>query len=70
MRLEKRDDEKYVALGPLKAEALREYKEKISKRRELIRELWKLCDEIGEEEVEERLKIKSEEKLKSDSASA
>ena len=58
MRLEKRDDEKYVALGPLKAEALREYKEKISKRRELIRELWKFCDEIGEEEVEERLKMK------------
>ena len=57
MRIEKRDNEKYVALGPLKAEALREYKEKISKRRELIRELWKLCDEIGEEEIEKKLKV-------------
>jgi len=56
MRVERKDDEKYIALGPLKPEVLREYKEKISKRRELIRELWRLCDEIGEEEIEEKLK--------------
>ncbi|RLI38957.1 hypothetical protein DRO64_11245, partial [Candidatus Bathyarchaeota archaeon] len=41
MRLEMRGGEKVLALGPLKEEVLREYKEKIAKRRELIRELWK-----------------------------
>ena len=52
IRVEKKDNERYIALGPLKPEALREYKEKIAKRRELIRELWKLCDEVGEERIE------------------
>lgn len=47
MRLEMRGGEKVLALGPLKEEVLREYKEKIAKRRELIRELWKVCDELG-----------------------
>ena len=61
MRLERKGDEKYVALGPLKEEALREYKNKIQERRKLIRELWRLCDEMGEERVSELLKIKRDE---------
>jgi len=60
MRVERKDNEKYIALGPLKPEALREYKEKISKRRELIRELWRLCDEVGEEEIERRFRTNLE----------
>lgn len=56
MRVEAKDYEKYIALGPLKPEAIREYKDKISKRRGLIRELWRLCDEVGEDEVEKKLK--------------
>jgi hypothetical protein len=45
-------------LGPLKGEALREYKERSRnrKRRELLRRLWRLSDLIGEEKVEELLK--------------
>lgn len=52
MRVEASNDEKYITLGPLKPEVIREYKHKISKRRKLIRELWKFCDEVGEDEVE------------------
>jgi hypothetical protein len=36
MRLEKSGDERSIALGPLKDEVLREYKEKIRARRELL----------------------------------
>jgi len=52
MRVETNDEGKNIALGPLKPEAVREYKEKIPKSRELIRELWKLCDDAGEDDVE------------------
>jgi len=33
-----------VALGPLKEEVVREYKEKTRMRREIIRRLWRLLD--------------------------
>lgn len=55
MRVDIRDGEKYLALGPLKVEALREYKNKVSKRKEIIREMWRILDELGEEEVEKIL---------------
>jgi len=45
-----------VVLGPLKGEALREYKERSRKRRELLRRLWRLLDLVGEERFEELLK--------------
>lgn len=61
MRIETRDGEKCIALGPLKTEVVREYKDKISRRRELIRELWKLCDDLGEDEVESLLKAQKRE---------
>jgi hypothetical protein len=51
-----RVEEGKVVLGPLKGEALREYKERSRKRRELLRRLWRLSDLIGEEKVEELLK--------------
>jgi hypothetical protein len=44
-----------VALGPLKEEALKEYRERTRKRRELVRRLWRLSDAIGEERVEKLL---------------
>ncbi|WP_153012528.1 Ntn hydrolase family protein [Pyrococcus kukulkanii] len=44
-----------VALGPIKEEALKEFKEQVRKRKELIRELMFLCDVVGEDRVEEGL---------------
>ncbi|QDA31129.1 hypothetical protein FH039_05295 [Thermococcus indicus] len=44
-----------VALGQIKDEALREFKEQVRKRKELIQELMFLCDVLGEEKVEEVL---------------
>jgi hypothetical protein len=55
MRLERVGKEKSIALGPLKNEALREYKEKIVKRRGLLQKVWRLCDIVGEEKVLESL---------------
>ena len=49
-----------VILGPLKEEALREFKERIAKRKELIRDLWLLCDHVGEDKVKEALATLSE----------
>ena len=51
-----RVDGEKVVLGPLKEEAIREYKERIRKRKELIRFLWSLCDFVKEEEVEKVLR--------------
>jgi hypothetical protein len=48
-----RVEEGKVVLGPLKGEALREYKERTRKKRELLRRLWRLLDAIGEKRVEE-----------------
>jgi len=44
-----------VALGPIREEALRDFKEQVRKRKELIQELMLLCDVLGEEKVEEVL---------------
>jgi len=63
MRVDAKEGERYIALGPLKPEAVREYKDKISRRRELIRELWRLCDDVGEDEVEARLKAENRNEL-------
>jgi len=38
-----------VLLGPLKEEAIKEYKEKVKRRKELIRRIWRLLDIAGEE---------------------
>jgi hypothetical protein len=51
-----RVEEGRVVLGDLKPEALREYKGRVGKRRELLRRLWRLLDIVGEEKVEELLK--------------
>ncbi|WP_144244830.1 Ntn hydrolase family protein [Thermococcus eurythermalis] len=42
-----------VALGAINEEALREFKEQVRKRKELIQELMLLCDVLGEDKVEE-----------------
>jgi len=51
MRLERTEKGRSIALGPLKVEALREYKEKTVKRREMLQKVWRLCDAVGEEKV-------------------
>jgi len=55
MRIETKEGRKEIALGPLKDTALIEYKQKTTKRKELIRKLWRLCDEVGEEEIEKAM---------------
>jgi len=45
-----------VVLGPLKEEAIREYKEKAKRRKELIRLLWRMFDIIGEQKILEKIK--------------
>lgn len=55
MRLATKDNKKKLALGPLKDESLIEYKNKIKSRKEIIRRLWKSCDELGEEKIIELL---------------
>lgn len=45
-----------VVLGPLKIEAYKEYKEKVRKRKNLIKTLWKIAEEIGEDIIEQKLK--------------
>jgi len=42
--------------GPLKEEALREYKEKVRERKEIMRFLHLLCDKLGEDKVKELIK--------------
>ncbi len=51
-----RVEEDKVFLGELKEKAYKEYKEKVRKRKELIREFWQACDLIGEDKVEKMLK--------------
>jgi DNA-binding response OmpR family regulator len=65
MRIEIKNGKKTLSLGSLTLEALREYKNKVVKRKEIIKEIWKICDEIGEEEIEKMIndlknKIKGE----------
>lgn len=61
MRLERNEGsgETYIALGPLKEEAIIEYKDRIRKRREQIKKFWRLLDELGEEAFDEMLKGKT-----------
>jgi hypothetical protein len=51
MRVEKSK----VVLGPLKEEAIKEYKRMAQLRKEMIRRLWELFDSIGEQEVEAKI---------------
>jgi len=44
-----------VMLGPLKDEALREFKDKVRKRKELIRKLWRLCEVVEKEEEVDKI---------------
>jgi hypothetical protein len=41
-----------VLLGPLKEEAIKDYKTRAQRRKELLRRLWRLLDVAGEEKVE------------------
>ncbi|MCD6511216.1 MAG: hypothetical protein J7K45_01300 [Thaumarchaeota archaeon] len=50
-----RAEEGEVLLGPLKEEAIKEFKEKVRERKELIRRVWRLFDGAGEEKVREKL---------------
>ena len=52
MRVE--DDE--VLLGPLKEEAIKEYKERARQRKEIIRCIWRIMDSVGEEKIREKMK--------------
>jgi transcription initiation factor IIE alpha subunit len=40
-----------VLLGPLKEEAIKEYKERVRRRKELIRRMWRIFDALGEEDI-------------------
>jgi hypothetical protein len=51
MRLGVENERRKVLLGPLTADALREYKEQIRARRSLIRKLWRSCDKYGEDKM-------------------
>jgi len=48
--------ERKVILGPLKPEAIIEFRRRVERRRNLIRHLWRLCDLIGEKNLEEALR--------------
>jgi 20S proteasome alpha/beta subunit len=52
MRLEEGE----VVLGPLTEEALKEYKEKVKQRKEILKLLWKLFDHIEEQKIMEKIK--------------
>ena len=51
MRVEKNE----VVLGPLKEEAVKEYKERVKLRKDIIRRLWKLLDLVGEQKIVEKI---------------
>ena len=54
IRYEKEKDK--IVLGPLKEEVHKEYKEKIKKRKTLIKLLWNTAENIGENKVEQKLR--------------
>jgi len=62
MRVEKGE----VLLGPLKEEAIKEYKEKSRTRKEIIRRIWRLLDNIGEQKLLETIE-ELEKELQSES---
>jgi len=55
MRIDAEEGKRKLVLGPMRDKAIIEYKEKSTKRKHLIMKLWKLCDEVGEEEVDKAL---------------
>jgi len=57
-----RVEERGVALGPLKEEAIKEYKEKVNQRKELIRRIWKALDLLGEKKILEKIEELEEER--------
>ncbi|MEM0172262.1 MAG: hypothetical protein QXV57_06855 [Thermoproteota archaeon] len=46
-----RAGEKGVLLGPLTEEAIKEYKERVKQRKELIRNIWRILDRTGEQKI-------------------
>jgi len=50
-----RAEKEGVALGPLKEEAIKEYKEKAKQRKELIRRMWRMFDTAGEQKILEKI---------------
>lgn len=50
-----RVEEGKVLLGPLKEEAIKEYKEKAKQRKEVVRRIWKLFDIAGERKVLQKI---------------
>lgn len=46
---------KKVALGPLKEEHIKEYKEKVKHRKDIISRIWKLLDIVGEQKILEKI---------------
>ena len=50
-----RAEEERVLLGPLKEEAIKEYKEKEKQRKEIIRRIWRMLDMVGEQKILEKI---------------
>jgi len=44
-----------VLLGPLTEKAMKEYKEKVKQRKDLIKRIWKLFDIVDEQGILERM---------------
>jgi hypothetical protein len=59
---------KEVLLGPLKEEAIKDYKIRAMRRRDLMRRLWRLFDVAGEEKVEQVIRELEKEVLKEESS--
>ena len=55
MRIGEKEGKRELNMGPLTAEALVDFKKRSAKRKELIGRLWRLCDEVGEEKMEDAL---------------
>lgn len=60
MRIEHDKGARKVLLGALKDESLVEYKRKASRRRDLLRLVWRASDRLGEERVRELLSLPHE----------
>jgi hypothetical protein len=55
MRVEAINNERRIVVGPLKTDVLIKYKDQIKARREIVKKMWRLCDELGEEKIFEAL---------------
>jgi len=49
------DEKKRVVLGPLREESYKEYKDKIKRRRDIVKMLWSTLEVVGEDDVKEAL---------------